>query len=840
VPGVGVREADGGHEFPFYPSFYPQEITFTALDATGARAGLEKGLHAYLGRDPFGTRAVPTPGRVAFADSLGSYLVVTFNRASAAAGDPAGRCAAAAALGRALDGKSGWVIHPYPITPYHADYLYHFDRVEDRQRLQNAGGGAVASLKFRAKGRSAQGLLLAAGLRLAEVDWDAAVEEIDLDDLLARHRVPWTGLIGPAWIKDGWFHAYLLHSEPLGDGSARRAADELVQRRLTGGVTNIVERLHLERELVRRLTLTCERVVLGYGVRRQAYNVEYSEGIENVAYDSLSGLGSAIFIRTAKLKDFPWNGWMQLGLTTKPAAAWNPVAGFTDRAGRALWSAVGDPAFLPAPYAAGWVSNRVTASVTPGAAIPADAVVPDAAHGGLTPAPPGEALKVSYKVLLSAFHDGTRMGMADILYPYVFAARWSGARSLATTGAPQRARGRASGRADVRHFDADVDRVSAVSRDWVAGIHALRVDKDLKDFGEVKLFWDSAYVDVYLRHPIDDARAAAVAPPWSTVPWHVLVLMEEAVTRGMAAFSEAEARRRGVPWLDLVRDPTLKTALAALATRLEQRAYVPESLQTLVSPEEARARWAALRRFYRERRHFLVTNGPYRLDRWSADGAVLQVFRDLTYPLTVGTFDRFALPRRAYVSAVEQEGARLLISADVDRIAKSQRDYSITRTPLGGQTLAGQTDAGTLAAEVPVCHWVVLGAGGEIVATGSSRQLAGTDEELSTTGQPPRGIAQESPATAQQPAPSEQGPRGAAQAPLGTARPPGTAAPGTAGPAGTAHPPATAQRPENHRLVVDLTDRLPPGAYRVLVALVLDDNFAGAEVTSTSYVVAPR
>ncbi len=31
---------------------------------------------------------------------------------------------------------------------------------------------------------------------------------------------------------------------------------------------------------------------------------------ENIAYDSHAGFNSAIFIRTVKLKDFPWNGWL--------------------------------------------------------------------------------------------------------------------------------------------------------------------------------------------------------------------------------------------------------------------------------------------------------------------------------------------------------------------------------------------------------------------------------------------------------------------------------------------------------------------------------------------------
>jgi hypothetical protein len=42
--------ARAGHEFPFYPSFYPQEITVEALDAQAAAQRLAKGtLHAYAG-----------------------------------------------------------------------------------------------------------------------------------------------------------------------------------------------------------------------------------------------------------------------------------------------------------------------------------------------------------------------------------------------------------------------------------------------------------------------------------------------------------------------------------------------------------------------------------------------------------------------------------------------------------------------------------------------------------------------------------------------------------------------------------------------------------------------
>jgi hypothetical protein len=95
-------------------------------------------------------------------------------------------------------------------------------------------------------------------------------------------------------------------------------------------------------------------------VKREYFNVDSSAGIENIAYDSLNGLNSPMFIRAVKLKDFPWNGWLALGIDAAPAVAWNPIAGFTDNFGRLMWSAVGDPALIPSPYDSGWMLNRIS------------------------------------------------------------------------------------------------------------------------------------------------------------------------------------------------------------------------------------------------------------------------------------------------------------------------------------------------------------------------------------------------------------------------------------------------------------------------------------------------
>jgi len=677
-----------GHEITFYPSFYPQEITVQTMDgATAARLLGKSTVQAYLG-DPFARGAVPA--HIVHAESLGPRIVLTFERSAAGFREASARCAAAARLGKRLAASADFVVHPYPVTPYHDDYLLHFDLAEAARVRSERESGPVPRVK--AVGRLAAALARA-GVKPASGAADATLEEIDLAARLADRSAP-------PWSKEGWYQAHLVHADAVSDPSTRRAVEEAYARRVAGGYEGAVERVNLERRLVGLVTRGCERVAVGYSLRREALTVEYSNGVENVGYDAQAGLGAAIFPRTVKLKDFPWNGWLTVGAPTRPTAAWNPVAGFTDDAGRLVWAALDDPALIPAPRGGGWLPNRVepvTVDTMDAIEVPPDAVVADAATGALRPVGRGvtAGAKVMYRVLLSKFHDGVKMTPADLVYPHVFAARWS-RRDLA------------------------VARASALARERLVGLKVVRVDTEIKDLGEIQLMNEVALVESYLRLPVDARYAAAMAPPWSVVPWQLTVLMEEAVTRGLAAFSEAEATRRGLPWLDLVRDRKLRDVLAGLAEEYERRAHVPEGLRGLVTVEQARQRWAALRRFHRQHGHFLVTSGPYRLGKWTADTVALPVFRDLSYPLGVGRWDPYALPLRAYVAHVERRGDRLEIQADVDKVTKFERSYRIVREPYRPEP-AGEK----LRASAPVARWTAVGSGDEVAAVGSSADLEG-------------------------------------------------------------------------------------------------------------------
>ncbi len=708
---LGVPALYADHALEFYPSYYPHEIRIDTVDPGSAAALLSKhAIHAYVGEAAFGAEAAPAEMRT--VESLGSYLVVTFNTASPAWRDRATRCARGGELVAALaSGKadSAFVVHPYPVTPFHADYLQQFDLADSARKAVASRERTISqrpAMKLLVKGKVA-GAMVPSEWRTSGSEWDATVEDIGVEELVAPIRISLNGWLGPPWIKEGWFQAYRLLEQRVTDQEVRRSAESLYRDLVTGVPDGAVARYNAERKLVSLLLGGCERIVVGYTVRREYYNSsDYADGVENIAADSQDGFVAPIFIRTVKLKDFLWNGWLRLGVEGQPQAAWNPLGGFNDAAGRLIWAAVGDPAEFLAPGSATWVPNRVTYTVSraesPGGAItvPEDALLPEPGTGTLRPVGAGRIAKtkIVYRILTSAFHDQTRMSLADILYPYVFAYRW---------GVPHTA--------DGAEYDPSIAASTALLREWLAGVRPLKEEREVKKTQEGTFTFPIQVVEVYLTRGLTDPQqAAAVAPPWSSLPWHVTALMEEMVKRGYAAFSAEEAQRRGLPWLDLVRDRSLGNRLVALVGELRSRGYAPASLGRFVTGNQARGRWMALEKFYAAHRHFLVTDGPYRLREWSGRSVVLEAFRDPTYPLGISQFDRYPIPRRAFASQVEVQGDRLTIRVEVESLFKYQRSYRITRMPLRGP--ASEVDP----QDIPVCRYLVVGRDGAILFSGTS------------------------------------------------------------------------------------------------------------------------
>lgn len=696
---VAGGQSSAGHQIGHYPSYYPDEIRIDVLDEVTAGLGLaDETLHAYVGAAPVFSGAMPR--HVRSVDSLGSFLVISFNSDAAEYASATARCAAARNILAVLREKAagGFVFHPYPVTPYHSDYLHHLDRVRVALAAGAGRGASSVPITIGARGQLAESVVRAHWGSVA-ARADVVIESVPVDELVAAGD-PFG--FGPTWQREGWYHAYRLLA-PRAPQLPDTAIEDDLQRLIHGEFRDLAERANLERHMVSALARGCERVVAGYAPRQEFYGDNYPSGIENVGYDSLLGLNAPIFLRTVKLKEYPWNGKLNVAVHERSQAAWNPVAGFSDALGRLIWSAVADPAMIAVPFNASWMANRVQSEVSRvvgqsgGIAVPADALRPKPGSGALMRV--GErnfgSIKVVHEVLASPFNDGSEMMPADLLYPYAFIYRWGVDGRTGDVAREPRLRG-----------------VLEIMQERLAGIRVVRVEKTAHAVAEgLDVVWRTPVVEVYLRDaPGDERQAAALAAPWSPVPWHLLALMEEAVNRGYAAFSAEEAARRGVAWLDLVRDPVLRAKLLELIVEFEREAYRPEPLRELVTADEAQARWRALKSFAERHGHLLVTNGPYRLKQWGPHAVVLEVVRELSYPLGFGTFDRFVNPPRAVIDAATLNGGEIVVRAHVEMVLKAGRGYRFTREPLSRTTTRGVNPL------LVVSRYLLLDSGGKVVA----------------------------------------------------------------------------------------------------------------------------
>jgi len=348
--------ARGGHEAPIYPSFYPQEIDITPVAPERAVELLSQNkLQAYIGEPSI---VGPLPDSLRAIESLGSFVLVRVNPKSPLIKDEASTCAIAGAVVAGLTAKGDIVIHPYPVTPFHGDYLQYAD-LAATAKARLLAASLPAAVRLRVKTSDLAKNFVNLEWTTQGSDWDAALETVSAEELIAASARKMNGWIGPPWLRAGWFSAVHLLADAIAPAK-RENMEADITRLEAHDYENDIERINLERDLVSLLAGGCRKVVAGYTVKREFVSVEYSNGIENIGYDALAGLNSPMFLRTVKLKDFPWNGWLMLGIDGKPDAAWNPVAGFSDRYGRLMWSALSDSALMPAPYDAGWMLNRTS------------------------------------------------------------------------------------------------------------------------------------------------------------------------------------------------------------------------------------------------------------------------------------------------------------------------------------------------------------------------------------------------------------------------------------------------------------------------------------------------
>lgn len=371
------------------------------------------------------------------------------------------------------------------------------------------------------------------------------------------------------------------------------------------------------------------------------YNDDFDQGIENMVRSPLTGPLTDVFYRTVKLRLFPWNGWLLVGLNTDKQTYYNPILGFDDAWGKHLWMAMSDSAVVFQPYNTSVEPNRVvwvSVETSKGIKVPQDALVIDLSSGRFIEAGEGKQsrAKIVYRVLFSNFHHDEYMSIADILYSYYFLMEWISKTSDSD-----------------KKYDPELASIIGDRIKNLVGLKILKVEKkDIVIPGSFNGTRLTPWIEVYLNYSSYEIDSlVSYIPPWTTVPWELLVLMEEVAIEGKVAFSRTKASTDNIPLLDLVKGKSV-IVLEKKLEELRMKNYIPKPLRGIVSEEEARKRWDALKKWYDEYGHFLVTNGPYMLTKSTNDMDILTVIRLPTYPLGVGSYDHLSIPRHSLIKKV--------------------------------------------------------------------------------------------------------------------------------------------------------------------------------------------
>jgi peptide/nickel transport system substrate-binding protein len=172
---------------------------------------------------------------------------------------------------------------------------------------------------------------------------------------------------------------------------------------------------------------------------------------------------------------------------------------------------------------------------------------------------------------------------------------------------------------------------------------------------------------------------------------------------------------------DLGRDPTIPAG------------YFDVGGRTLVTPEEATARYEAAQQWYDDHDHLVISNGPFYLQTFDppAQFAELPAFRDPTYPFKPG--DRYrGQPPALGVDDVAAEpivaGEDAVITATVSGPGTLGLRYLLLDPAVGQVVTSGAADAGAAPGEFTVT--IPADVSGTLFPGFYELYLAATSDEL--------------------------------------------------------------------------------------------------------------
>jgi peptide/nickel transport system substrate-binding protein len=400
--------------------------------------------------------------------------------------------------------------------------------------------------------------------------------------------------------------------------------------------------------------------------------------LEGVTRDLVSGPRNPWALREAFV---PGSGDVRVGhqWVWTERSTYNPVGGFGDVYSSDLWRNLADPPIandpftgIPQPFRATYEVE--TAGPDGTLMVPEDAVVWDVESKTWVPVAAGTTAVSKVTLDYSGYtdsnwHHGQPITMADAIY--------SIAQTFDRAYDPEKAR---------------IETALAVTaRPVLETFKGYRLTED--DQLEV-------YVDYW--HFDEDYIGEYANPVAFEMPWELKAAMDDLVfEQRRAAYTDTAAARFSVPWLSLVleRDAGL---VDRTLRQMERDEFVPAGVfefgdRTLVTPEEALARYEAAQEWFDEKDHLVISNGPFYLEQFDppAQFAELLAFRDPSYPFKPGDLYRGEPPELAIgevAADVVEPGEDAVVTAAVTGPGSLGLQYLLLDPAVGEVVTSGRAE----------------------------------------------------------------------------------------------------------------------------------------------------
>jgi len=484
-------------------------------------------------------------------------------------------------------------------------------RIEDERReIGDAFASALESMGFtvnRLYMAFGQAIPIVYGTDPAEHQWDlytegwgkGAPEKYDYSTI-NQFGAPWAGYM-PGWQESGYWQYQ------------NATIDDLGKKIFMGNFTSKEERDRLYRTATEMIIQ--ESVRIWIATRLEIHPAR--KNVHGLTEDLGTGLRSLFNPREAYV---PGKSVVTIGhlWVHTEGSAWNPIGGHQDVYSVDIWNAVYDPftwrhpfSGMPMPFR--WNYKVETAGPKGTLKVPEDAVMWDAARDEWRPVGSGVTAmsKVTFdlsKYIGSKWHNGQPITWADILY------------------------------AISQLYEIAYDSGKSAIESSIAATLSERL-KPIKGY---RIVGDSS-LEVYLDywHFCDDYIADYAAPPGGHYPWELLAAMDKVVFEEKAAmYSNSASKSFGVPWLSVnLRDHAMlvKSALEKISFDDYKKVFTVGG-KVYVTSEELEARKQADYKWFSEKGHLVISDGPFYLNAFDAKAqyAQLKAFRDPTYPFSKG------------------------------------------------------------------------------------------------------------------------------------------------------------------------------------------------------------